>query len=639
MTTQTEARGDAQPRSPSARAGQLSTVFALGALSVAFFAFASQYAPRLTNNVWSDVEFSGWVAALAQRLQKGARFYEDLILPIPPGSIWLLAQIEGIAGPSRMLTEAWACAICHLLMALSAYAIAAPFTRPRSALFVSGATLALVLQLPKELLYDHTAQVVSWASIALLARGLVSSAPRRDLWFSAAGLVAGLVCVFKQSTSVGAIGGGGVAIAYLALVARKQAKPNALREGLVSLVFFGCGVALGLALTVGFVAGIGGSVAGFFQTVFTDGSALKGGWKVLLPRMLGYTTVAPTVSLPLLFVVIAGLLAFRIARQGGGLGAFARAGEEEDSWLSSKEAASVALLTTLAFGGGALFLASGIEPGRYLLLPGRIVYALAGYLPSLGLVFGALFALASLSYGGERRSHALSALLLAAVVAAIGHNGSVREARFFYDNNVIVAVGLLCLFVAIDRANLRHLSIVAYAIVVFSIFGGKMERFVIATHPVTDGGFFSGMKVNPRGEKILEAAARVRELTSEDETVLVLPEDVSLAALIGRDRPKLCGAILFVDQYPSRCLAEDLAEIEKNPPKVIVAYPSQEADWQRMYRLWSSQSPAGFLNRAVFRHHIPARYRLDSTFPSVFWGGTSSLEVYVRNDGPIAPVR
>lgn len=642
MTTQEiDALGDA-PARPSSRtkAGWLGASLPLVGLSLVFLLLATQYVPRLSNNIWSDVEFSGWVAALAHRLHLGGRMYEDIVLPIPPGAIWLLAKAEQLVGRPAILTESWACAICHLLMGLIAYAIAAPFTSRRTALLVSGATLAFVIQLPKELLYDHTAQVVSWGALALLAQGLVSRAgPRRSLFYFAAGLFAGLVCVFKQSTAVGTIGAGGVAIAYLALISNRRGQSSLVQGGLAPLALYGLGVALGLLSTLGFVVAIDGHLPGFLQTVFRDGSALKGGWKVLLPRMLGYPTIAPTVPLPLLLVLLGSALVFRLVRVGERL---VVPSPEDDSQASlSKERAPIATrdlaialgISLLAFGGAAALLASGIEPGKAL-VPGRILQAVTTYVPALGLALGVIYFVANFPPrpGPLSRADALSALLLAAIVAAIGHNGSVRESRFFYDNNAIIAVSLLCLFLAIEKAKIPWLRWAAFAALMLSVFGGKMTRYLDARTPVQGEGYWAGMSINQRGEKILAAAERARELAGPDETVLVLPEDISFAMLIGRPRPELCGAIAFVDQYPARCLADDLKELETSPPKVIVLYPSQENEWQRMYRLWSNRSPAGFLNRAVMRHHLPARYRLDSSYPSVFWGAPSSVEIYVRND-------
>lgn len=636
MSTQLQVRGEDRP-APQAENRARGRGVALAALiwiSGCFLLLAANYVPRLFNNMWSDAEFSGWVAALAHRVHLGERMYEDVILPIPPGSIWLLAQIEAFTGRPLMLTEAWACAICHLGLALAAYAIAVPFAGRKLGILVAATTLAFVIQLPKELVYDHTAQLVSWVSFVFLARGLVGwKKPRHLAWLIGAGVLAGFVCAFKQSTSVGAIGAGIVGIAYLAFVGYRRGEASAVRDGIAALFAFGLASVVGLGLTLGFVAAIGGSVAGFLETVFVDGSALKGGSKVLISRMLGYTTTAPSLPLPLLFVLGGALLAFRIANRGGGLATPCPSDETRAAPISKRALALVLGLPTLAFLGAALLLASRIDPGDAL-IPGIIVAHLARHLPTLGVALGLVFLAAGLSprRGPLSRNDALAALTTAAIVAAIGHNGSVREARFFYDNNVIVAVGLLCLFLAIDKARLPWLRYTAYGVLVFSVFGGKMDRYLSARTPAPSDSFWAGMYVSEDGEKILDAARRVRELAGPDETVLVLPEDVSFAALVGRPRPKLCGAILFVDQYPGRCLAEDLREIEVNPPKVIVVYPGDEIEWRRMYALWSRRSPAGFFNQAVLRHHLPARYRLDSTYPSYFWGARTTLEIYVRND-------
>jgi len=47
--------------------------------------------PRLNNFVYSDREFTGWVGPIAERMNQGQRLYDDLVLPIPPGSFELLS--------------------------------------------------------------------------------------------------------------------------------------------------------------------------------------------------------------------------------------------------------------------------------------------------------------------------------------------------------------------------------------------------------------------------------------------------------------------------------------------------------------------------------------------------------------------
>src|SRR5262249_15053185 len=130
--------------------------------------------------------------------------------------------------------------------------------------------------------------------------------------------------------------------------------------------------------------------------------------------------------------------------------------------------------------------------------------------------------------------------------------------------------------------------------------------------------FFAGLRVNGGGRPILTAARRVRELAKGADTVLVLPEDPSLVALIGRPRPPLCGGIVFVDQYPAWCLTGDLAYLDAHPPKVLVGRPSDVTDWLGAFRSFNQQSPAELLILTFVWTHLTA-YKLDSSYQTE-WG-------------------
>ncbi len=605
--------------------GRLRSVLGLLALAGGFVSFASHYVRHLTNNMWSDLEFSGWTSALAHRVVEGAVPFRDLVLPIPPGSLWVLAAIERATGRSASLHEAAVCAACHLLMALLAYAIAAPFASRLDALFVAAGSLAVVLQLPKELAYDHTAQVFSWASLALLAPALArwSRGGRAPLALVAgAGALAGLGSLFKQSTSTGAIVGGGLALLFLAVARRREAK-----GAVPALVTFAASAALGVGVTLALVTLAGGSAASFVQVVYLDGSKLKGGLRVLGPRMLGYATSEPTVQLPLLVAAFGALVARGITTRSER----PRLDDETPGAAPSWRALLLfaAIVVGVCAAGVAMFVGHFKSVGVF-----GIPHAVGRWLPFLGLALAVGAAVGSLvrRASTDPRRHAFTALVLAALVGATFHNASVPEVRFFYDNNPITAVALTALFVATTHARRPALRWLAFATLFSAMLGGKMQRWLDARTPVRDGSFWAGMYVSERGNEIVRAAARVREITAPDDRVLVLPEDVSFAMLVGRPRPSYCGAILFVDQYPERCLASDLQAFESDPPKVVVVYPAHEDEWQRMYHIWADGSPAGLFNHAVLHWHLPNAYRLDSTYESRFWNAPSPLEVYVRRD-------
>src|SRR5262245_48173300 len=83
-----------------------------------FVVFAFYFVPRLNNNVMGDMEFTGWTGPFAARLAHGERPYVDFVLPIPPGSLLLLAMIQRLSGRFVLLQELTVIATIELLFAL-----------------------------------------------------------------------------------------------------------------------------------------------------------------------------------------------------------------------------------------------------------------------------------------------------------------------------------------------------------------------------------------------------------------------------------------------------------------------------------------------------------------------------------------
>jgi len=178
--------------------------------ALAFFVFSLFFVRRLTNAHFGDVEFTGWSGPIAARLATGERPYVDFVLPIPPGSFVLLAVIQKLAGRPLLIQELWLNTIIQLVMSVFAYAIAARITTRVNALLVAFSTLIALTWLNKECAYDHTAQLVVWASFVTGAYALFEEPGRRRqrLWLLT-GFFAAFTLAFKQSTGLGALIGWG----------------------------------------------------------------------------------------------------------------------------------------------------------------------------------------------------------------------------------------------------------------------------------------------------------------------------------------------------------------------------------------------------------------------------------------------
>jgi len=271
------------------------------------------------------------------------------------------------------------------------------------------------------------------------------------------------------------------------------------------------------------------------------------------------------------------------------------------------------------------------------------------YLPHFSLTFAVVIMLAHLrrlrstsespwSADPDRAGHALNALLIAAMACSFLHNTSAPEFRPFYDNNPIIPLGYATLFIALDRVRMPKLKACVVAVVLVTLYSSKLARASEALLEARAGTHWQGMRVSERGRTMEDAADRVRALTTPDDTVLVLPEDVTLAARIGRPRPALRGAIVFVDQYPLRLADADIAELDENPPKVVVMHPVDDHYWTQMYRIWNGDSGAERVTRHVLTVLLPKLYARDKSYRTLWYGRSSRLDVWVRKDQkPVSP--
>ena len=612
----------------------------LGLLGAAFLTFCWHYVPRLNNNVMSDREFTGWTGPIAERIAQGDRAYIDFVLPIPPGSFSLLAAVQKVAGRALLLQELWVAVLLQLAMALLAYAIAASLTSRRIGVLVAACTLVTLLQLPKECIYDHTAQIVAWTSIALGVWALKSQPGRaRRLLFAATGFTAVVTLGFKQSTATGIVFGWILAVGYLALVDWKTRGRSAAVERLREARPWLYGAAAGLAVVWLLIIGAGGNVPAFVQAVFLDAPDLKGGSGTLFLTLWTHVFKRAAFSGSLLMTAVVLTVGARVAKRRGEVTALT---EGDQGSLSRGQAAAIGAAILVCFLGAVALLALEVRE-----LP-RWVWASMqrlGEVPGVGLVFVAVYFVGHLyaSRGAAEGDvepekleamHVFNAVVLVALSSSLLHDASFEQFGSFYNNNPIIAVAFIGLFVATYQSGLRWLTVVAVALALAPIAGRKLNRALSCDVEVGAEGHWAGMRVNYRGVEILKAAKRVRELAGPDETVLVLPEDVQLVGLIDRPRPALRGAIVFVDQYASRLVADDLRAIDAAPPKVIVIHPRKERDWRRLFATWNEDSGSAEVLAHVTRGLLPKRYRLESSFPTVHFWDQGALDIYVRVDKP-----
>jgi hypothetical protein len=582
-----------------------------------------------------DMETTGWTGPFAARLAQGERPYVDFVLPIPPGSLLLLAAVQKLSGRFVLLQELVVIATIDFLLALLSYAIAVRLTTRLNAVLAAAGTLVLVIQLPKECLYDHTALLFAWSSIALGVRGLLEQGARRTRYLVLTGFFAAFTVAFKLSTGLGIVAAWLGGLGYLALIggARSSVDSSAPRRDARA---FGAGVGLGVVATLGVVLASGAGLAAYFQSVVWDVPRLNGGSRALFGNFAKYLFLHETFPSGLVLTAAVIAVGLRVGRLSSGF----HLGDEpvRGPSLDLRRTLGVALLLVAVFGTAILLL---IGEARALPQPVISTALWLRGVPMFGLAFGSAFFVGHLLKKEDadpptiQRGHVFNAVFLVAALCSLFHGMSLVQFFTFYDGNPLIPISFVFLFAAADRSKIVGLKALLITLSLAGLFSLKLNRALSADIPVKAGNW-AGMRVNYRGQELLDAAARAQALAGPDESVLVLPEDAQLSALIGRPRPKLRGALVFVDQYPDRLLDADLAALEREPPKVIVIHPRQRAQWERLYSTWSDHSAAERFLQFVVDRLLPERYRRDSTFRTTFFWDQGQLDVFVRSDHPLA---
>jgi hypothetical protein len=610
----------------------------LGLTALVFLAYSIVSLPRLTNVHFGDVEFTGWSGPLGSRILRGDRPYIDFVLPIPPGSFVVLALIEKIVGRPLLLEELCLNSAIHVSMGFVAYRIARHFTSRKNSVLTAVATLATVIQLNKECAYDHTAQLVAWTSIAAGVSALFStkSAKRERQWLLT-GALASFTLAFKQSTGIGAIFGWLAALLYLVGVEYWSGQRDHARTWRVPLVRYAQGVGLGLGGVWLLLLLLGSTARAYFQATFSDASILKGGTSFLVKNLSVYLFDFPAYPASLAIIVGWVLVGMRLGNRRGGV----HCGDEiaRPSPFRGLDAAFIAVLVLATFGSAMWFLRRPPYPIAWVLQIDRLKQVPAfGLVPAVTLFVAHVVPTRSgASEGGlgadpERAGHALNAAMIAAFACSLMHNTSAPEFRPYYDNNAIIPLTFMVTFVVFDRAKLEWVGALFLALVLGSVFGNKYYRSMRAMTKMEAGTHWAGMRAGAGGVEIARAAARVRELAKPGESVLVLPEDVELVALIDRPRPPILGAIVFVDQYAPRLAVDDMARLTEKPPKVILIHPRRVTSWQRFFRIWSGKSGAEAVIQHVLSELLPKHYKRDSSYGTTFLFEPSALDLYVRKD-------
>jgi hypothetical protein len=216
----------------------------------------------------------------------------------------------------------------------------------------------------------------------------------------------------------------------------------------------------------------------------------------------------------------------------------------------------------------------------------------------------------------------------------VAHSLSAPVFRWTYDNNPLIAVTIACLLLGLWRLPwmLRGPALAALLLSLTTLLVPMVPRWQATTEPWPEVPYLAGARMQSRAAPIRALIAEVRALTPDaDATVLMLPEDPDVLAMIDRHRPRLTPAILFVDQYWDRFVDADLRRLRAKPPAVILLGPEQNL-WAQTYysgldvrthRLWRALLP--LLATRYEDRGVRALQRED--------GRPDSIHVYVRRRG------
>ncbi len=599
------------------------------------------------HSIWMDVEFSGWVAPVANRLAEGISLYgPGGHIPLPPLPFILMYVVSG--GHATWLTESvMIVAFQSALVLILYFGLVRQLPRPVP-------VVASLLAVPcyfgcvKTIFYDACTQALV-ALTAIVFAGTMRrigetpiSARRRWAEMVFVGALAAATMLSKQSTGVGMVMGLLVSL-FLGM------RGETIRSRVQNAVVFGLAT-VGCCLIYPLLAWQHLSLKGMFVDIFLTGAEPKGGAPLLLTTAWGFSKTVVETVLPALVYGVA-LTAFA-CRRGEGIAP----GTSDQGHSGSVEPfslASVLLSYTVVLAAPWWF---GVFSGR---VPDQATY-LDNLLKSLripvlwsGLIFVSLLVLREAfgrnQTGGDRATGRLAILCPIFLGAAFFNSLSVDTFRWFVDNNpliTLVLAGFLCgvmrlLVNGSGRVSWR--AEMVFVVLLVPVSGSLWQSVVsrvflghFCTVEWPEVRHLAGARMTVRGAEMRRLVADVRHAAPDAarDEVLLLPNDPNVEAWFERPRPKLSSAIIFSDQYWDRYVDRDFQTLTRSMPKVIVIGPRNY--WRPFQHHWNQNRGCERLIDLVRNQLLPDHYLLQLARPIPFWLPPTQefMDVYVRNDGP-----
>jgi hypothetical protein len=141
----------------------------------------------------------------------------------------------------------------------------------------------------------------------------------------------------------------------------------------------------------------------------------------------------------------------------------------------------------------------------------------------------------------------------------------------------------------------------------------------------------AGARLRPSAEGMRLLVHTVRSITSNQDDVLLLPNDPHVETWFERPRPTTTSHNIFPDQYLDARVEEDFSLLARNPPAVIIIGPRNF--WRSFGRMWHTDKGAERLIDLVQGKLLPTHYEHVSAHPIVHLGKEDYMDIYVRTDG------
>ena len=604
--------------SPPRTAGRGYFLFESTVLILLLFAIGTIQVPSHWTSIWADIEFSGWVAPVANRLSDNVILYGDNgHSPMPPLPSVLIYYVSG--GHATWYTESFLnCLFQGLILLVMFLGLGRLLPQPIPFL-ATLCSVPIFFALKKAIFYDSLVQF--WVAILaiLVGRLVASQGRRRWLLLGAIGAATALTILSKQSTAAGAFLGVLLSLAFIV---------DSSTRLLDCLIYVGASAALTICVGLLLIRHV--SLTGMLYDVFLTSAEPKGGSIQLVYNAVRYVLEITVAFLPVGLSLLAGVAALNLRPR------------QQD--LPS----SLSVLAVIR--GNWLLYCAGLIPVLAFAILGKGLSSMFLHL-SDSLLWIGLFAygLWMVRYARQRTEaqatlRPLFAMFCVLFCSAFFHSMSVPSFRWTYDNNPLIVLSwsglLLVSWNGLEGANRLPKFVTFLAIVLLSSFVAWQEyssQYILCascTESWPECNYLRGARLRPASEGMRKLVSTVRSLAvNPSDEVLLLPDDPNAGAWFERPRPRLSSQMVFVDQYWDRYVEEDLSRLDRNPPKVIVIGPRTFSPaFQQIWRASTTHRGCERLIDLINDQLLPGRYRKWGSQAIDYHGLEDFMDIYVRKD-------